>query len=342
MMVRGGELFVAPGNTTSLARTRLLGVRDKANLAAVLTRLPKLDPAELADLTVDAWVDQLTDRPRVRQVLHTVIRLTTYVDAPEHLSAEVAVTQLRTGLGDGVLYLDRGWQQLVDRLAATPGVTIEAGEPVNDLDDLADRIDGDVGGPGGVAVIVAAGGPRAVAAITGHPYESGPEATAAVLDLGLAAPPRHPFVLGVDESMYLSDHGLAAEMVPAGRASVSLARYHHVADGDDGERDTATDATAHLADRERLRGFATHAGITADQILEERYLHRMTVVSSIATAGSGGLAGRPPVSVPDRPGVFVAGDWVGPRGHLGDAVLASASDAARAAIAHLSRRAALR
>ncbi len=64
----------------------------------------------------------------------------------------------------------------------------------------------------------------------------------------------------------------------------------------------------------------------------------MTTVSAIATAASGGLAGRPPVAVPDRDGVFVVGDWVGPTGHLADAVLASARTAADAAIAHLSTR----
>ncbi|WP_218015125.1 hypothetical protein, partial [Lactococcus garvieae] len=59
--------------------------------------------------------------------------------------------------------------------------------------------------------------------------------------------------------------------------------------------------------------------------------------SAIPVATSGGLAGRPPVAVPDRPGAFVAGDWVGPEGHLADASLASAEAAARAAVAHLGR-----
>ena len=54
-------------------------------------------------------------------------------------------------------------------------------------------------------------------------------------------------------------------------------------------------------------------------------------------AAGGGLAGRPGVAVPDRPGTFVAGDWVGPEGHLADAVLASARAAALAAVAHRER-----
>jgi len=43
------------------------------------------------------------------------------------------------------------------------------------------------------------------------------------------------------------------------------------------------------------------------------------------------VAGRPPVAVPGRPGVHVAGDWVGPRGLLADAALSSGAEAGRAA-----------
>ena len=130
-------------------------------------------------------------------------------------------------------------------------------------------------------------------------------------------------MIGVDEPIYLSDHGSMEGMCPPGRASVSLAQYL-------GPHDEP--------DRGRLDAFARAAGIARGHIVDERYLHRMTTVSAIATAASGGLAGRPRVAVPDRDGVFVVGDWVGPTGHLADAVLASARTAADAAIAHLSTR----
>jgi hypothetical protein len=172
-------------------------------------------------------------------------------------------------------------------------------------------------------VIVAVGGPPQTAAVTGYPYEAGVAAEASVLDLALAHAPTHRFVIGVDEPIYLSDHGSMQAMCPPGGASVSLAQY--LRSGDE-------------PDRGRLAAFARHAGISPDDIVEERYLHRMTTVSAIATAGSGGLAGRPPVAVPDRDGVFVVGDWVGSAGHLADAVLASARVAADAAVALLSTR----
>jgi hypothetical protein len=67
--------------------------------------------------------------------------------------------------------------------------------------------------------------------------------------------------------------------------------------------------------------------------VEQRYLHLMTVAHGTPQAATGGLAGRPPVSVTGRPGLFVAGDWVGPTGLLADAAVASGRAAAQQAVA---------
>lgn len=309
-MLRDGEVHVGPVGPTSLLRTTLLSVREKAEVGRLLSRLPRLDPAALATTTAGQWVDSLTERDRVRELLHTLIRLTSYVNAPHHLSAEVALLQLQLGVDPGVVYLDRGWDQLVGALAAAPGVRVETGSRPTELPDAA-------------AVIVATGGPEAAAALTGHPYPSGVSADVASLDLGLTRPPRTEVLLGVGQPMYLSNHGFPEDMVPDGRASVSVAQY--LAPGDQ-------------PDRDGLRAFAAQAGVSDELVVAERYLHRMPAVTAIATAAGGGLAGRPGVAVPDRPGAFVVGDWVGRRGHLADAVLASAEEAALAAVAHLERR----
>ena len=56
----------------------------------------------------------------------------------------------------------------------------------------------------------------------------------------------------------------------------------------------------------------------------------MTVVGAVPVPGVG-LAGRVDVGDTGHDGVLVAGDWVGPRGHLADAALASGEDAGRLA-----------
>jgi hypothetical protein len=312
-VVFGGDLHLAPGGVGSLLRTTILGVRDKVELATLMARLPRLVPSDVAALTVDEWLHQLTERERVRALLLGFVRLATYTNAPDRLSAEVAIRQLQLGLGAGVRYVDGGWERLVDGLAE---IVIGHGGEIRRDDGMHDV-------PDAAAVIVAVGGPAPTAAITGYRFQTGVAAEAAVLDLALARSPVHRFVIGVDEPVYLSDHGSMEAMCPEGRASVSLAQY--LAPGDE-------------PDRDRLLAFSRHAGIASGDIVDERYLHRMTTVSAIATAASGGLAGRPSVTVPDSDGLFVVGDWVGPVGHLADAVLASARSAADAAIAHLSTR----
>ncbi len=108
-MLLDGELHLAPGDTASLLRTSILGVGDKARLARLLTRLPKVDPDRYAGHTVAATVADLTDRPRIQQLLHALVRLSCYGNAPDAMSGDVAVRQLHLSLGNGVRYLHRGW-----------------------------------------------------------------------------------------------------------------------------------------------------------------------------------------------------------------------------------------
>ena len=78
-------------------------------------------------------------------------------------------------------------------------------------------------------------------------------------------------------------------------------------------------------------GFATLAGITDDQIVEERFL-AFHVVTHVLP-GPEGRPGRPARSrsCPDAPGLYLAGDWVGPSGWLSDAAMASGQRAGRLA-----------
>ena len=69
------------------------------------------------------------------------------------------------------------------------------------------------------------------------------------------------------------------------------------------------------------------------------YTARRRVVAFDRPQPGRGLAGRTPVDVADLPGLFVAGDWVGPTGQLADASAASAVAAARRAVDHSTRRA---
>ncbi len=315
--VRDGRAHRAPAGAATLLRTTAVGWRGKLELARLLATLPRMRPAEHAHRTTQEWIEGTLRDEGARQVTAMLVRVTTYANRPQELSAEAAIAMLQVGLGPGVRYLERGWDQLVEGLAALPGIRIEAGTPVRELPDAA-------------AVIIASGGPAAAAALAGVDAAAlrvGPPAETSCLDIGLRGLPRHTLAFGVDAPFYASLHSGPGGRAPEGCSSIALAEY--LGEGVE-------------PSRERLEAFTAHAGIDAEQIVTQRYLHRMVASSSIPLASQGGFAGRPDVDalarLADRPGTFVAGDWVGPEGHLADAVFASARSAAMAAVHHVERQ----
>ena len=309
-----GQLFAAPAGPMSLLKTRALGVRAKMELGRVFAALPKIEPLSVAHLSAEQWMDQKIDQQRARGVLSAVMRLSTYGGRLDLLSADAAVSQLQLGLEAGVLYLDGGWQRMVDdlerRLRATGRCTIETGAKVTELPDVP-------------KVILALNSPRAAAKLLECEIEVGPPALATCLDLGLTKAPTVEFALGGDSPLYLSNHSLGANLAPDGHHLVSVLSY--LSGPDD------------KVDRRVLDRFAADCGVQKSSIAEERFLHQMVAASSITTLHHGGMAGRARVDqFSKNQSVLVAGDWVGPEGQLADASFASGRMAGRMAVASLA------
>lgn len=329
MLRRAGRLAPAPVRPRTLVSSRLLSVRGRAQFARLLGGIARVDAAELANQSVASWLRGRGLRPDAAALVRTFIRLSTYGDDLDRLSADAAVAQVQLASGEGVTYLDGGWQRLVDALLAiaeTRGVGLHTGHGVATITADRDRwrvVAGPQAWSSG-AVVVAAGTPAAARRLL--PVDPGwgglgPPATVACLDLGLRRPPPVRLVLGVDDPVYLSTHAPPADLAPPGGAVVQLLRYG---------------ATTSAADKPLLERLAHDAGITAGDVVVERFLHRMVVTGAVPVPERGGLAGRPPVVVRGAPGLFVAGDWVGPVGMLADAAVASGEAAAAAALDHLA------
>ena len=312
-LVINGSAELLPGGLPSLVRTGALSAAEKVQIAGQLARLPKLKPEAFATTSVTDWINGAVSGNNARALLHGLTRLVTYVNNPDELSADVTIEQLQHGLGPGVLYLNGGWQTLVNQMAskleAMANVTIATNANVDQLPDAP-------------AVIVAGGGPSLATRLTGHQFDVGPAAEASCLDLGLRSSPTHDFVLGADEPFYFSNHSAVADLAPVGQCYATSVQY--LTPGGEPSPDA-------------IEAFTRHAGVSQSDVVASRRMHRMTAVTSIPTASRGGLAGRPDVTVPGCTGVYVSGDWVGPSGHLADASLASARQASRAALAQLER-----
>ena len=292
-------------------RVGLLGPQ----LGSLVACLLATSPGRWTGRSAAEWVASLGKGRALPDLVRMGIRVTSYVADLENMPADLAISQMKTGLLGGVSYLDGGWASLVEGLssaAAARGVAIRTHRAAEAV--IAASTGWEVALAGGdvlpaAAVVVAAGGPaaaRKLLPVDPDWPELGPPVTAACLDLGLQG--GHPsLAFGLDEPLYLSRHSPPGDLAPHGGSMVHVMRYG---------------ARGAEADRADLRDFARLAGITEDQIVEERFLASM-IVTHLLPRPEQGLVGRPAVSVPGAEGVFLAGDWVGPTGWLSDAAVAS-------------------
>lgn len=320
-LLRGSRALVA-GRPHGWLSRQTLGSRAKAQVGRAFAQLAFTDASTQAGRSAQQWIDTLGLLADAAMFMAAFIRVTTYVADLDGLPATLAINQVRISLKGGVEYLDGGWEQLTSALlsrATAAGAQVRPHAPV-------ERVSA---GPGGwevhtaseviraAAVVVAAGRPAAARSIlpAGPGWaDIGPEVTAACLDLGLRRPgPR--FTLGIDQPLYLSPHSPPGDLAPPGCGLVHLMRY--------GARSPAED-------RQQLWELAAAAGISQADVVMQRFLPRMVVVTSLPSPERG-LAGRAPVTVPGAAGLLIAGDWVGPEGWLSDGSLVSGEQAGQLA-----------
>lgn len=341
----GGRLHTLPTGLGSFLSTSLLPFSARLEALTLLPRLSGMSGATLEGRSVTDWLAQTVQQPALREYLEALIRVNTYVSAPELLDASVALSQLQHSLKHGVLYLDGGWQSLVDGLVTrcqALGVEVLTGARVKAVTR---------GQAGGYEVMRANAAPLPADAVvlavepglvrelveglvegleptskgTGTPVgEKLLSVHAACLDLALKTLPNPglPFVLGVDQPLYLSVHSLTAKLHPAGGAVIHLMKYLTP-----GQK---SDPHAEQQQLEQLMDVAQPGW--RELVVERRFLPHMAVMHALPTVASGGLKGRPGVSVPGLPGLFQVGDWVGAEGLLLDGAIASATTGAQAVI----------
>lgn len=335
---RGGLAWVddrlvpLPTGWLSFATTPLLMGPARWALIAALARAFRAPLGPWQGQPLSRWLDAEVPEPRARAVVEMLVRLTSYTHAPARVDAAAALAQLRLGLRGNVRYLDHGWAQVTDQLAAcarAAGARLDTGVRAEALEAHGDHVvvHSSAGPLRARSVILAL--PPAVAArlVPGlAPQVATLEPVrAAVLDVALsrwsAAAPT--LVLGLDAPLYLSVHSATAQLAPAGGAVVHVARYLSP-DSRGAEVGGPAELEALL---ERVApGWRAH-------VVTRRYLPQVPVSFALPSADG------PRPSASGLPRVHLAGDWVGPEGMLADAALASAQravDAARADAADVS------
>jgi phytoene dehydrogenase-like protein len=329
-----GKLHLLPTGPLSLLRTDLLEPGDKWRAARVLLALQNARPESLRNVTIRKWLqDRKADTP-TRQLIEAAARVTTYTNGPDRFSMGTFVELFRLAL-KGVMYVDGGWQTLVDELerkAIDAGARIVTDRRVDGVEESSGRVAGvklDGGAFQAADSVMLAVDPDMASRLMDageHPALSAWAREAvpvkvACLDVALRRLPRpeNKVVLGIDRPFFLSVQSEYSKIAPDGQALVYTLKY--LPAGKLSEPRAVENELEEWLD-------LTQPGWRGE-LVERRYLPNMTVYNALVTAEQGGTRGRPGPEVPGLAGLYVCGDWVGPLGTLSSASLWSARLAAR-------------
>lgn len=349
-----GHLDALPLGLGGVLRAEWFSTRDVPDFLGALRAVKK--PARMStalhEISATAWMDSLVTRESTRRLLDVMVRLATYGGDPNVMSADVAQLQLSAAVGSGVVYAHGGWQGLVDPLMAR---VKQAGAEL--LHARAASVTLGEGGAGGsrhrvvdadgqaylARDVVFACAPHVALGLLG---DADPQlaaftrwarpVTMRCVDLGIRGSAGLPFTLGVDVPFYFSPQKGVKGMAPAGATNVHAAWYLGTEAPSEGVESRGSDATRDAAAK-LDDAISRVVPDLADRLLERRALPRAVVHNALPEHAHGGLLGRP-AARSSVAGVWFAGDWVGPDGHLADAVASSALAVARGIAAPIAVR----
>lgn len=326
--VRGLHAF--PASAPSLLRTSLLDAAEKRDLLRVLLKSSIVRPASLAGQSVNDWILATATKPKVHQVLRSLARVALYNDMLDLASAEVFVAGLQQTMRHPIHYVDGGWQTLVDgllRAATAAGVKITTGSHVADIHAEGVRLKrgDDISAD---AIIVALPlqdatrliGPEFAPRLHAAAAQAVP-AYIACLDVALnqSAQHRYPVVFDLEAPRFITAQSEFARVAPPGGAIVHA--LHQL---------DSRDSIPTQKQRDSLEAFLSEVQPGwQNHVVMQRFLPRMLASSWLPLAATNGFAGRPSARSQDIGNLYFAGDWVGSRGFLIDATLASARESAQ-------------
>ena len=293
----------------------------------------EMDFSQLEGVTVKEWLDKNFHDINDAEIIKAILRLNTYGNDPEIQSIGSALRQIYVNSREGPMYVDGGWQTLVDGLLTVAKnanariVMDKKATSVKRTDSsgwqvlLSDKTQVSA------KIVVIAAGPMDAYSLFDEkerPEVLSKAAKAAkpvrlvCLDVALSSLPDKDalFALGIDRPLYFSVHSTYAKLAPEGGALIHIAKYLGT-----------SIAPKPREDQPELEELLDLMQPGWRQVLvKKRPLPSMVVSNAVVIAATGGLAGRPDTKIADN--LYIVGDWVGKEGLLSNASVASAKHAA--------------
>jgi phytoene dehydrogenase-like protein len=289
----------------------------------------KIDFSQLESVTEQEWLDKNIHDINDAEIIKTIFRLNTYANDPDIQSIGPVLHQIYVGSRAGVMYLDGGWQTLVDGLltvAKNANARIVMGKKAirvkrNDSSGwqvlLEDKTEVSA------KIVVIAAGPKDAYSLLDN--KERPEVLSRTakeakpvrlvcLDVALSSLPDKDalFALGVDRPLYFSVHSAYTKLAPKGGALIHVAKYLGTSIEPKPREDEPE--LEELLDLMQPRW--------RQVLVKKRPLPSMVVSNALVTAADGGLGGRPDTKIAEN--LYIVGDWVGKEGLLSNASVASA------------------
>lgn len=343
-LLHEGQIFPFPASASALLGSHLLKMGDKLELMRIFSTLPRIRAESLAHLSVQEWLERTIKHPVDRQILASTACVFTYCSNLDLVSAEVFVSKLQLSLKHPVLYIDGGWQTLIEGLrqaALQAGVHIQSGSRVTAVVYQNGRVQGVQMGDGSViaaaSVILATSPDDAVKLVDSGAYTSLREiidplvpARVACLDVALRRlpVPRYPVVQDLERPRFLSAQSVYSRIAPEGGAMIYTFKMLDPMHPGSPEQD----------ERELEDLLDTAQPGWRDSLVKRIFLPHIEAIGMLPTASGGGYAGRPGPAVPGISNLYLAGDWIG-SGFLSDPSMGSARQVAQLILASDSQTA---
>lgn len=365
-VLRRGEWHTLPVTPFSILRSSLLPLKGKLEAIRLMCRLTTMNTRPFELMTVREWSERFIRCPHLRELFVSLCRVVTY-SGDESQCASIALDQLKLSML-GVIYVDEGWQKIVDSLHSTAissgvnfvtssrvvGVETNGSVQAIAIGGLAENVRSETlevalppqqveheenAARVPAETVLLAVDPHTAADLVSDPavgarWRTMQPITLACLDVALSRlpNPKLTFAIGVDKPYYYSVHSQWAQLTPHGGALIHVAKYR--------SRPSMLSAADYDGDKIRLdaegrRDLAELEAFLDDLqpgwrefVIHSRFLPSMAVANAMTTPA----AYRPQPQTAVR-GLYIAGDWVGCEGVLADAALTSARAAAQSILA---------